>query len=205
MNEATVLDYSLQPFSTNYFTNEKLRNVFCSEKAEHRRFPTKALDLLNQTLMNSKISLQDNDVLDFIDDLLKVINYNREKPNFKLCSIIARRLGFNVNAKGTIFIIFSILYLYENNIDECNLDEIFDFLSQKYNIKEKNVKWSIDNSLKAMKRYSNQELLHIIFSKYDGRPLSARYLIAHAVFELRRKFPPQDYTKERIERILYSV
>ena len=205
MNEATVLDYSLQPFSTNYFTNEKLRNVFCSEKAEHRRFPTKALDLLNQTLMNSKISLQDNNVLDFIDDLLKVINYNREKPNFKLCSIIARRLGFNVNAKGTIFIIFSILYLYENNIDECNLDEIFDFLSQKYNIKEKNVKWSIDNSLKAMKRYSNQELLHIIFSKYDGRPLSARYLIAHAVFELRRKFPPQDYTKERIERILYSV
>ena len=205
MNQAQVLDYSLQTFSTDYFTNEKSLNVFCSEKAEHRKIPTKALDVLTKTLMNSKNSLQDNGVLVIIDDLLKVINSNKEKPNFKLCSIIARKLGFNVNSKGTIFIIFSILYLYENNIDECNLDEIFEFLSQKYNIEEKNVKWSIENSLKAMKRYSNQELLHIIFTKYDGRPLSARYLIAHAVFELRRKFPPQDYTKERTERILYSV
>ena len=205
MNEAKVLDYRLQPFSTNYFTNEKLRNVFCSEKAEHRRFPTKALDILTQTLMNSKISLQDNAVLDFIDDLLKVINLNKEKPNFKLCSIITRKLGFNVSSKGTKFIIFSILYLYENNIDECNLDEIFEFLSQKYNVDEKNIKWSIENSLKAMKRYSDQELLHIIFTKYDGRSLNARYIIAHAVFELRKKFPPQNYTKERTERILYSV
>lgn len=205
MNKAQVLDYGLQTFSTDYFTNEKLRNVFCSEKAEHRRFPARALDLLTQLLMNSKISLLDNDVLGFIDDLLKVINPNKEKPNFKLCSIIARKLGFNVSSKETKFIIFSILYLYENNVDECNLDKIFEILSQKYNIEEKNIKWSIENSLKAMKRYTNQDLLRIVFSKYDGRLVSARYIIILAVFELRKKFTPQDYTEERVEKILYSI
>ena len=205
MNEAKILDYSLQTFSTDYFTKDKLRNVFCSEKAEHRRFPTKALDILTRLLMNSKISLQDNDVLGFIGDLLKVINLNNEKPNFKLCSIIARKLGFNVSSKGTKFIIFSVLYLYENNIDECNLDEIFEILSKKYNIAEKNIKWNIENSLKAMKRYSNPELFHTIFTKYDGRKLNTRYIIVLAVFELRRNFTPQEYTKERIEKILYSI
>lgn len=155
--------------------------------------------------MNSKISLQDNDVLDFIGDLLKVINLNKEKPNFKLCSIIARKLGFNVSSKETKFIIFSILYLYENNIDECNFDEILEILSQKYNMAEKNIKWNIENSLKAMKRYSNSELLHTIFTKYDGRSLNARYIIILAVFELRRNFTPQEYTKERVEKILYSI
>lgn len=205
MNEAKVLNYSLQTFSTDYFTNEKIRNVFCSGKAEHRRFPTKALDLLNKTLMNSQISLQDDDVLDFIDDLFKIINSNKEKPNFKLCSIIARKLGFNVNSKGTNLLILSILYLYENNIDVCNLEEIFENLSKKYNIDVKNIRWNIENSLKSMNPRSNKELLRNIFTKYDGRTLTPKYIIVLAVYELRKRFTPNEYTNERIDKILYSV
>ena len=115
MKTAQVLGCSQQHFSTDYLTNEKLRNVFCSEKAEHGDILPKALDVLTQTLMNPKISLQDNRVIGFIDDLFKIINKNKEKPNFKLCSIIARKLGFNVNANGTRLLIRGILYLYENN------------------------------------------------------------------------------------------
>ena len=205
MKTAQVLSCSLQHFSTDYLTNEKLRNVFCSEKAEHGDILTKALDVLTQTLMNPKISLQDNRVIGFIDDLFKIINKNKEKPNFKLCSIIARKLGFNVNANGTRLLIRGILYLYENNHSEFYLEKMYEYLSKKYNIRLSKIKWDIENSVRAANKNSNDKLLHIIFSEYDGRNLAPKYFITISLYELLNRFNSHNYTKDEIENLSYHI
>ena len=56
-----------------------------------------------------------------------------------------------------------------------------------------------------MRRYSNEKIIYLIFPEYDGRLLSAKYIISLAVYELRKHFTPNDYTKDRIEIILDSV
>ena len=205
MKTAQVLGCSLQHFSTDYLTNEKIKNVFCSEKAEHGIFPPNALDVLTQILMNSRISLQDNKVIGFIDDLFKIINKNKEKPNFKLCSIIARKLGFNVNANGTRLLIRGILYLYENNHNEFYLKKMYEYLSQKYNIKLEKVKWDIENSVRATNKNSNGKLFHTIFSEYDNRNLAPKYFITISLCELLKRFNSHNYTEDEIEKLSYNI
>ena len=49
-------------------------------------------------------------------------NKESKKPNLRrICSNITCKLGFNIDFRGTNFIIEAIMYLYENNIDKCKM------------------------------------------------------------------------------------
>lgn len=205
MFEAQLIDSMLQHFSTENLTKEKFRNVFCSEKAEYGKSSTNKVQMiLKEPMPNQQVA---SGITRFDSLVDSKINIDEErKPNFrKLCAIVALKLGFNVNSKGSKLLIDAILYLYNNNIDICRLEQIYDVLGQKYSFKKNMVRWNIDNALKTMNRYSNPEMLFAFFSEYDGSTLSAKQFIILSVYELRKYFTPPGYTKERIERILYSM
>ena len=205
MFEAQLIDSMLQHFSTENLTKEKFRNVFCSEKAEYGKSTT------DKILMTLKEPMQKQQVTPSITSFNTLVDSKKnideeKKPNFrKLCAIVALKLGFNVNSKGSKLLIDAILYLYNNNIDICRLEQIYDVIGQKYSMKKNMVRWNIDNALKTMHRYSDPEMLFAFFSEYDGRPLAAKQFIILSVYELRKHFTPEGYTKEQIERILYSM
>lgn len=129
------------------------------------------------------------------------------KPNLrKICSTISSKLGFNTAIRGTDFIIEAIIYLYENNIDRFEMKIIYEMLIKKYSTSISNVKSSITNAANYMSDNLDYELANKIFSEYDGRKHpKPKYIIAHGVYELRKKYTPKDYDEERIRKILYSV
>ena len=206
MNDVLCRNRLIQSFSTELDTKDKLQDVFRSGKAENRKSSTDIADTKFKLLMKTQHKDQGIAILDLFGNSSKMNIDTGEKPNFrKLCSMTALKLGFNVNSIGTKLLIDAILYLYQNNTDVFQLEIVYNMLSQKYNMKYQKVKWSIDNSLKSMRRYTDEEILYLIFPEYDGRLLSAKYIISLAVYELRKHFTPIGYTKERIEIILNSV
>lgn len=119
--------------------------------------------------------------------------------------IVAPKLGFNVAAKGTNFIIDSILYLYNNNIDSFDMNMLYVFLSKKYKRKIKNIQEHINNAMRTMRRFYHKIILHKFFPEYDGRNPNAKYMIALPVHGLRVHFTPENYSNERIDLILESI
>ena len=191
----------IQYFSNELvFTNENFSNALCSEKAESKKIPT------NNTLcQNLAYQNEINFRFDSFADKSKDIEIAR-KPNLrKLCSFIALKLGFNVSSTGTFLLIDAILYLYYNNIDVCQMKTIYTMLEKKHNLATTKVRWNIENSMKSMRKYSNEKAICSFFTEYDGRFLNAKYIIALSVYELGRHFTPPKYTNERIEKILYSI
>ena len=67
------------------------------------------------------------------------------------------------------------------------------------------VKWDIENSVRAANKNSNDKLLHIIFSEYDGRNLAPKYFITISLYELLNRFNSHNYTKDEIEKLSYSI
>lgn len=196
----------IQSFSTELGTKDKLQDVFRSGKAEKQKSSTDILDTRHKSQKTTQQADQGNANLDPFGNSLEMNIDTGEKPNFrKLCSMTALKLGFNVGSIGTKLLIDAILYLYNNNIDAFQLEFLYNMLSQKHNMRFQKVKWNIENSLKSMRRYSNEKVIYLIFPEYDGRLLNAKYIIALAVYELRKHFTPAEYTKERIEKILDSV
>ncbi len=57
--------------------------------------------------------------------------------------------------------------------------------------------------MKSMSKYVNEQTVALVFIEYDGRFLTAKDVIASAVYELLKKFRPEKYIKERVEKILY--
>lgn len=206
MNEVLCMNCLIQSFSTELGTKEKIQDVFRSEKAEKQKSSTKILD--TNYKLQKKAQLKNQSCTSF-DSIGISSEFNKEigkKPNFRrLCSVVALKLGFNVNSFGTKLLIDAILFLYNNNIDDCSMEIIFNMLSQKYNEKYQKIKWSMENSMKSMRRYCDEDLLYHIFPEYDGRLLNAKYIIVLGVYELREHFTPAGYTNERIEKILNSV
>lgn len=203
MIETKSLDYSLQHFLTEFNTKDKfLFEVFCSEKAKHQNSPSKIQELKFDKLKTSQNTTQINGDIDSIVDSQKY----KTKPNFKLLlMIVAPKLGFNVAAKGTNFIIDSILYLYNNNIDTFDMNMLYELLSKKHKREIKNIQTNINNSMRTMRRFSRKSILQTFFPEYDGRSPYAKYIIALSVHGLRVHFPPKDYSHERIEAILNSI
>lgn len=206
MNDVLCMNSLIQSFSTELGTKDKLQDVFRSGKAEKQKSSTSILDTSYKLQMTTQLTDQGNANLDPFGNSSKMNIDTGEKPNFrKLCSMTALKLGFNVSSIGTKLLIDAILYLYYNNIDTFQLEFLYNMLSQRHNIKYQKVKWSIENSLKSMRRYSNENLIYLKFTEYDGRLLNAKYFITLAVYELRKHYTPAEYTKERIEKILDSV
>ncbi len=206
MNKVLSLDYKTQSFSTEYFTKENNKDIFRSEKAERIKSPDLPMTFTQNEQKNTQKLLQVDANFDSIYKHLKMNNENSKKPNFrKLCSKVALKLGFNVNSIGTNLLIDAVLYLYENHIDVCQMDSIYSMLSEKYNMKIKKIRWNIENSMKSMRKYTDEKTVCLFFTEYDGRFLTARYVIASAVYELRKNFTPEEYTNEnkKIEKILF--
>ena len=205
MNEVLCMNCLIQSFSTELGTKDKLQDVFRSGKAENKKSSANILDTSYKLQKNTQLKNQSNASFDSIGISSQFNIETGKKPNFrKLCSVVALKLGFNVNSLGTKLLIDAILFLYNNNIDDCSMEIIYNMLSQKYNVKYQKIKWSMENSMKSMRRYYDEELLYHIFPEYDGRLLNAKYIIVLGVYELREHFTPAGYTKERIEKILNS-
>ena len=197
------LDCSLQHFLTEFNTKDKfLFEVFCSEKAKHQNSPSKVQELKFDKLKTSQNTTQVNGDIDSLVDSQK----HKTKPNFKLLlMIVAPKLGFNVAAKGTNFIIDSILYLYNNNIDSFDMNMLYVFLSKKYKREIKNIQENINNAMRTMRRFYHKRILYKFFPEYDGRNPNAKYMIALSVHGLRVHFTPENYSNERIDLILESI
>ncbi len=193
----------IQYFSNELvFTNENFSNALCSEKAESKKIPAN-----EHNTSCPKLAYQNeiNFHFDSFTDKSKDVEIAK-KPNLrKLCSFIALKLGFNVSSTGTFLLIDAILYLYCNDIDVCQMKSIYAMLEKKHNLATEKVRWNIENSMKSMRKYSNEKAICSFFTEYDGRFLNAKYIIALSVYELRRHFTPPEYTNERIEKILYSI
>lgn len=206
MNNVLCKNHLIQSFSTELITKDKLQDVFCSGKAENKKSSTYILATSYKSQKNAQLKNQSSTSFDSIRSLSKLNIEIGKKPNFRrLCSIVALKLGFNVSTFGTKLLIDAILFLYNNNIDDCQMEIIYNMLSQKYSEKYQKIKWSIENSMKSMRRYCDKKLLYQIFPEYDGRLLNAKYIIVLSVYELRNYFTPNEYPKERIELILNSV
>ena len=203
MIKTESLDYSLKHFPTEFITKDNfLFEVFCSEKAKHQNSPSKVQELKFDKLKTSQNTTQVNGDIDSLVDSQK----HKTKPNFKLLlMIVAPKLGFNIASKGTNFIIDSILYLYNNNIDSFDMNMLYVLLSKKHKREIKNIQTNINNSMRTMRRFFQKNTLHNFFPEYDGRMPYARYIIALSVHGLRVHFPPQNYSQERIELILDSI
>lgn len=186
------------------FTNDKLIKMINSFlMVTEKIFPTEIK--LNKELERKKEASQNYG--DF-DTLLALTNeYTKNKmPSLRnVCSRIAQRLGFNISNNGTKYLIESILYVYEYNIDVPKLKTIYQELAKKHSVPicsiKSSINYSITSALPTLKE--NKLLFAEIFSEYDGRIPNAKYLIVLGVYELRHHLQPEGYDDKRIEKILF--
>ena len=195
-------------FSNDDFTKEKnLDNNGSLSLINYKLFPSLLEPKTNLNLQKNEFEVSERTISSTIFDPknMKVIEHTQKKPNFRiLCNNTAQKLGFNLSSKGTLFIIDAVIYLFENDICRFQMGFIYELLSKKYNIKIDKVKWNIDNSIKSMRRYSNEKILKSVFSEYDGRSPNAKYIIILFVYELRKHYKT-DFSSEENERILYCI
>jgi len=134
-------------------------------------------------------------------------NIENQKPNLRnSCFNMTRKLGFNNRSKGTFFVVEAILYLYENDIDFVEMKNVYNVLAEKFSLKPKDIREPLRKSVERMaekfdySRFNNY--LNISHEKY---PITPRFVIIHGLYDLRKKYPPAQYSKERIKKVLYSL
>ena len=103
-----------------------------------------------------------------LDNIYEVVKYNNKKELNKIeIRKVFVKLKLNVFSKGAIYLfdLISMCYENENLID--NYKYTCAVLAHKYKISEKNIQWSIENSIKTMCKYVNIEDLNSIFLYHD--------------------------------------
>lgn len=117
---------------------------------------------------------------------VREIYENNKKPNYKnICKDTVLKLGFNINSKGTLFLVDAICMLKENDLKDFNMDFVYDCIAQKNRVSTRKVKWNIEKSINSMFRYSNNSKILSIFPEYDGRKPTPKYAIGLALNRLK--------------------
>lgn len=105
-------------------------------------------------------------------------NNEKIKPDHrKICNDIFQRLGFDLFKLGTSLLIEAVVFSLENPECSNNLYEIYKNLSQKTKIPPNKIKWKIDNAVNSMYRFTSKKVIKEVFSSYDGRKPTAKYII----------------------------
>ncbi len=122
-------------------------------------------------------------LLDCIHDIYKVTN---KKPSCReLCENAVLQLGFNFTNIGTTYIIDTVEYLYENNINTFSIKKIYEDIARKNNTTVRNAKWNIEKAIKSMYRYSKMEDIKKWYPYYDGKKPPPKYVITLALYKAK--------------------
>ena len=123
-----------------------------------------------------------------LDSIYEIYEINNNKPNCrKFCEDTFLQLGFNFTSIGTKYLIDSILYLYDNNISNFSMNDIYKEISIRNNTSFRNIKWNIEKSINSMYRFSRKEDLLEFFPYYDERKPTPKYIISMLLYKLPNK------------------
>lgn len=105
-------------------------------------------------------------------------NNTKIKPNYKKkCEDLFLQLGFNLLSLGTQLLIKTIVYIMNTKNSYTAIYKIYQELSVQEKIPPKQIQWNIENSINSMYRYTTKKQIKKVFSEYDGRKPTAKYLI----------------------------
>lgn len=137
---------------------EKKRNVLIvsghlEEQSKFRKL-TKVYNLLPKPVYNSKL----------IDSIWEIANVNNKKTLvINEIKDMFIKLKLSIYSKGAKFLLDAITMCYEDEMFIDNMKSLYIILSHKYKISEKNIQWSIENSLRTIHKYVSIEDLNSIF------------------------------------------
>lgn len=141
-----------------------------------------AIDLRSKLLNTSKIFKILPKPCSFSELLctIKETNiYNNNHINLdknQLNSLLLK-LSFNLYSKGTKYLIDCISIANDEPTLLYNISTLYTLIATQNHTTPQIIKWSICNSLSAMNRFVNKELLYSFFCEYDGRNLTPKYFI----------------------------
>ena len=113
-----------------------------------------------------------------IEDCIKARDYR------KLCNKVAIKVGFNPLSKGTEYLIRSIVFLFENELDVKQYKVAFKEVAEMKYTSPVRVRANITNAIDTMARRMNEKKFSELFPEYDGRKPSLVYTLALALERL---------------------
>lgn len=114
--------------------------------------------------------------------LLRSLNFYLFNIFFKLSNAICNEY---CTALKDVLSLSAICMLKENDIEDFNMDFVYDCIAQKNRVSTRKVKWNIEKSINSMFRYSNNSKILSIFPEYDGRKPTPKYAIGLALNRLK--------------------
>lgn len=114
-----------------------------------------------------------NKITQYLNEIDIEINNNKTYTNIKN---EIEKFQINSQSKGYIYLIDTIMLSY--NLNNYNLNkDIYSKLSSKYKVSPMNIKWDIEKCIKAMKRYTDSDLIFQYFNVTNKENLTTKNVI----------------------------
>lgn len=86
-------------------------------------------------------------------------------------------LGFTITNSGTSYFSYILLKYKASPTYNISMKNIYEDVANKFNITSDKAKWSIEKSIKSMRKNQDISKVYTILPSYDGREITAKYLL----------------------------
>ena len=86
-------------------------------------------------------------------------------------------LGFTITNSGTSYFSYILLKHKTSQNYNISMKNIYEDIANKFNITSDKAKWSIEKSIRSMRKNQDISKVYTILPSYDGREITAKYLL----------------------------